>query len=674
MTSATSPSADESATSTPRTAKKASSAAKASKTAPATPKSPDAAQTAKTPASARPRTAAAAAKSSGATKTAKAAAATATSPDAATGTAAPAAKSSGTTASASTLPALDEGERARLDSAIGDLQTGASIWSALTLSQRVTLLRAVRTSVAATAEDWADTAAASKGLDGRHPLRGEEWLSGPYSVLGALDAYIETLSRLADGTNPLDGVKIDRAPGGRTRVHTFPLTGIDRFLLSGFTGEVWLEPGITPNGARAAAGLAQRTPTASGGVGLVLGAGNITSIPVLDVLYELLAHNRTALLKVNPTQDALVPVYKRAFAPLIEPGFLRIVRGGPAVGAYLTGHPDLVHVHITGSAATFDAIVWGTGAAAARRRRENRPQLKKPITAELGGVSPIIVVPGAWSDDDLRYQAEHVATMRLQNGGHNCIAGQVVILSSDWPQADRFRAELRRAYANAPERPIWYPGSPSRMQQATDAYPDALVLGDRLLVEIGDGDDPDALQHTEYFAPVLGVVTVPGEGQSFLDAAVSYANDELQGTLGANLLIDPATEKSLGSGFERAIANLRYGSIAINGWTAFGFITPTLTWGAFPGSTIDDVGSGIGIVHNALLLDGVERSVIRGPFRPFPRSLPVVNGGGRLTILPKPPWFVSARTGAEVSEGLTRFRVNGSTAGLVKTLLKALRA
>lgn len=579
-----------------------------------------------------------------------------------------------TPASEAKTPELGEGERDRLDTAIGELQAGALTWSALTLAQRVTLLHGVRTSVAASAEDWANTAAASKGLDARHPLAGEEWLAGPYSVLGALDAYIETLSRLANGTNPLDGIRIDRAPGGRARVHAFPLTGLDRFLLSGFTGEVWLEPGITPNGARAAAGLAQRTPSESGGVGLVLGAGNVTSIPVLDVLYELLAHNRTALLKVNPTQDALVPVYKRALAPLIGLGLLRIVRGGPAVGGYLTAHPDLAHVHITGSAATFDAIVWGTGDAAVNNRRENRPALKKPITAELGGVSPIIVVPGEWTAADLTYQAEHVATMRLQNSGHNCIAGQVVIVSSDWAQADDFRAALRRAYANAPERPIWYPGSSSRMDRAADDYPDALVLGDRLLVEIEQGEDASALQSTEYFAPVLGVVSLSGTGQEFLDAAVAYANEQLQGTLGANLLIDPSTEKTLGAGFDRAIAALRYGSIAINGWTAFGFITPTLTWGAFPGNTIDDVGSGIGVVHNALLLDGVERSVLRGPFRPFPRSLPIVNGGGRLTILPKPPWFVSARTGAAVSEGLTRFRANGGALGLLKTLTAALRA
>ena len=61
-----------------------------------------------------------------------------------------------------------------------------------------------------------------------------------------------------------------------------------------------------------------------------------------------------------------MPIFERALAPLIEPGFLRIVRGGGEVGAYLTQHPGIAHVHITGAATTFDAIVWGTGAAATR--------------------------------------------------------------------------------------------------------------------------------------------------------------------------------------------------------------------------------------------------------------------------------------------------------------------
>ena len=578
-------------------------------------------------------------------------------------------------------PAPGPAERARLDSAVADLATGARIWTHLTLGQRARLLERLHATVAANAEEWADTAAVSKGLEPGHPLRGEEWLAGPYATLTALAAYRDSLRALAEGLSPLDGVKTDAAPGGRLRAHTFPLRVMDGILLSGFTGEVWFEPGVTVQEARRAAGLAQLDPTTPGGVGLVLGAGNVTAIPVLDVLYELLAHNRVVLLKVNPTQDPLVPVFERALAPLIEPGFLRIVRGGGDVGGYLTGHADIAHVHITGAAPTFDAIVWGpsTGPKAgetARRRRENRPLLGKPITSELGGVSPIIIVPGRWTDADLRYQAEHVATMRLQNSGHNCIAGQVVILSADWPQREAFLRALENAYDAAPARPVWYPGSEQKLDAAASSYPAARRSGDgsRLLVEIAPGADAGDVETAEYFAPVLGVVNLAGTGQEFLDAAVRHANEKLVGTLGANVLIDPDTQAALGDRFEEAIAALRYGAIAVNAWTAFVFLTPTLTWGGFPGATPQRVGSGIGVVHNALLLDRVERSVARGPFRPFPRSATAALGRGRFSVLPRPPWFVSSRTGAAVSEGLTRYRMNGDLARLAGTLVQAYRA
>ncbi|WP_223171929.1 hypothetical protein [Microbacterium sp. NIBRBAC000506063] len=91
---------------------------------------------------------------------------------------------------------------AALDRAIADLQAGERTWRAITVDQRATLLKAVRTNVAAVAEEWANVAADSKGLHGGHPLRGEEWMSGPYAVLGALDAYVETLTRIAHGRNP----------------------------------------------------------------------------------------------------------------------------------------------------------------------------------------------------------------------------------------------------------------------------------------------------------------------------------------------------------------------------------------------------------------------------------------------------------------------------------------
>lgn len=590
-----------------------------------------------------------------------------------------------TTAPARTkAPALPADVSEPLDAAIAELGTGAVTWTHLTLDQRSRLIARVRAAVAAVAEEWADLASTSKGLEPGHPLRGEEWLSGPYATLVALDAYRDSLSALAKGESPLKCVKTDAAPGGRVRAHVFPVNAIDGMLLSGFTGEVWFTPGSSETDVRRDAGLAQLTPTESGGVGLVLGAGNITSIPVLDVMYELLAHNRVAILKVNPTQDTLVPVFERALAPLIEPGFVRIVRGGGDVGAYLAEHRSIVNVHITGAAATFDTIVWGpstgSGAAAtARRKREDRPKLKKPITAELGGVSPIIVVPGEWSEADLRYQAEHVVTMRMVNSGHNCIAGQVVLVSRDWPQRAAFLDALRTAFDEAPARPVWYPRGDEKLAAAASDYPDAAWFsnGTRALVEPAAGE-AEALETTEYFAPVLGVVELSGNGQEFLDRAVAHANDELAGTLGANVLIDPVTQAALGDGFERAIADLRYGTISINSWTAFGFLTANLPWGGFPGATLNDVQSGLGVVHNALLLDHVERAVTRGPFRPFPRSLEPTalrrSGGRAFSVLPKPPWFVSSRTGAAVSEGFTRFRIDGNYAKLSRTLLQAFRA
>jgi len=567
--------------------------------------------------------------------------------------------------------------RAPLDAAIADLAVGERTWGALTVGQRARLLERLHATVGSHAAEWADAAATSKQLPPGDPLRGEEWLSGPYGTLTALTAYAKSLRALDAGKSPAGDLTVTRAPGGRVRAEVFPTAAIDGVLLSGFTGEVWMRPGVTETDVRANAGLAQRMPAKTGGIGLVLGAGNVTSIPLLDTLYELLAFNRVVLLKLNPTQNVLLPVYTRAFAPLIDLGLLRIVTGAGDVGTYLTGHTDISHVHITGSAVTHDMIVWGTGADAERRKRDHEPLLTTPISSELGGVSPIIVVPGRWSKADLRYQAEHIATMRLQNSGHNCIAGQVVLLSAGWAQKAEFLAALREAYARAPERPVWYPNAEQKMAAAAAAYPaaESMAGGTRLFIDVAPGDDASVLEQTEFFSPVLGVVELAGTGQVFVDAAVDHANTRLTGTLGANVLIDPVTRRRLGEGFEAAIERLHYGAIAINAWTAFAFLTPGCTWGAFPGATLENVTSGIGVVHNAFLLEDVERTVVRGPFRPFPRAVsPSSLIAGDFSVLPKPPWFVTSRTGTQVSEGFTEFQSTRNPLGLVATLVAAFRA
>ncbi|MYY13870.1 aldehyde dehydrogenase family protein [Streptomyces sp. SID4919] len=564
-------------------------------------------------------------------------------------------------------PAADR--LAEADRAVADLVRGESAWAACGLARRRELLERVHTAAGEHAAAWVRAAAAYKRLPDDSPLIGEEWITGPYPVLTGTGALAASIRALEAGRSPVDAFTTRPAPGGRVAVRVLPHSVYDRLLLSGFSADVWMSPGVTTDEIRDRAGLALRRPKETGGVGVVLGAGNITSIPVLDVLYELYAHNRVVVLKLNPVTDGLLTVFRAVLAPLIDVGAVRVLTGGADIGTHLVHHPDVGHVHMTGSAVTHDAIVFGTGTAGADRKRAGTPLLDKPVTSELGGVSPTLVLPGNWSDADLRFQAEHVATQRLHNGGYNCVASQVVVLSSGWAQKDRFLAHLRAALAKAPARPAYYPGSDHRVAQALTEYAGARRIGDRVLIEDLDARDPGPALTTEYFAPVLGVLELPGDPATFLDDAVTTANERFAGTLGVNLIAHPRTLAALGPALDEAIARLRYGTVAVNAWTGVGYLTATASWGAFPGHTVDDVQSGIGVVHNALLLDGPERTVVRGPFRPAPRSLL----HGEPSLSPKPPWFVTNRTAATTGRLLSGFAAAPRWTALPGIFASALR-
>jgi aldehyde dehydrogenase (NAD(P)+) len=174
----------------------------------------------------------------------------------------------------------------------------------------------------------------------------------------------------------------------------------------------------------------------------------------------------------------------------------------------------------------------------------------------------------------------------------------------------------------------------------------------------------------EAFASVLAVTSLPGgDPGDYLERAIDFANTRLWGTLGANILIHPATIKALGSRFEDAIAKLRYGCIGVNSWTGVGFLLAQASWGAFPGHTPDDIQSGIGVVHNSLLFDKPQKSVIYQPFYPYPQGLL----HGQMAMLPKPPWFITNKRAHAVGKALVAFEANPSPRRLPAILWEALR-
>lgn len=377
------------------------------------------------------------------------------------------------------------------------------------------------------------------------------------------------------------------------------------------------------------------------------------------------------LAKMNPVNAYLRPHFEEVFAEFIEKGWVRFADGGAETGAYLTTHDGIDSIHVTGSERTHDAIVWGTDEQAERRRSEDTPLNDKPFTSELGGVSPCIVTPGPWSAADFRFQAEHIVTSKMNNSGHNCVASQILVVPREWDGTERLLAEIRRVLRELPPRTDYYPGAADRLDAVVRAHPDAETHGEaacRLLVpDITDMGDP--MLDIEVFASALGVVRLPGaDAPQFLRAATEFANDRLPGTLGATLLVHPRTERAHRRAVDEAVAGLRYGTLGVNCWSAFGFLLGYTPWGAFPGHSRQDIGSGIGFVHNAFMLEHVEKTVVRAPFAPAPRGLLT----GSPSLSPRPPYYVTNRTGRTTMERLTAYTTDPRVSRLPGIFASAL--
>ncbi|MFF6886123.1 aldehyde dehydrogenase family protein [Streptomyces sp. NPDC012421] len=586
-----------------------------------------------------------------------------------------------------------------LDRAVADLRTGRDTWAATPLDARVALLERLLPRITARAAAMAEAGARAKGYGPDSPVAAEDWIGAPWALAQNVAALLHVLRRLAAGQEPVPADAV-RERRGRTVVDVFPATGWDRLLLNGFSAEVHLRPGTTPRQVRDRAAGPYRGRAPRPRVSLVLGAGNVAAITALDVLHKLYAENQVVVAKMNPVNDYLRPHFEEIFEEFTARGWVRFVAGGAAEGAYLAAHDGIDTLHVTGSDRTHDALVWGTDDQAEERRRADTPLLDKEFTSELGGVSPCIVTPGPWTRADLRHQAEHIVTSKMNNSGHNCIAGQVLVVPADWDGTEKLLTEIRRVLRALPPRTDYYPGARDRLAAVRAAHPEAEVLGPdgcRLLIpDVTDHTDP--LLTDEVFASALAVVRLPGahpgtapvsdagtdtaadpgttprtdpaaDPGPFLKEAVAFANDVLPGTLGATLLVHPRTEKDHPRQVIEAIEALRYGTLGVNCWSAIGFLLGYTPWGAHPGHTRRSIGSGIGFVHNAFMLEDVEKTVLRAPFAPSPRGLFT----GSPSISPRPPFYVTNRTALTTIRRVTAFTAAPSLAKLPGIFASALR-
>ena len=290
----------------------------------------------------------------------------------------------------------------KLDRQIRLLQKNRQIWARLPISTKRSYVRQVLKGTLEVADAQVMAAQQAKGLAPDTPLAGEEWLTGPIIVVRNLRLLANSLKQIeATGRPQLKPSGVRTREDGQVVVDVFPMNFLDKLLFKDFRAEVWMQPGVTAESLDETMAVFYQQEDPRGRVALVLGAGNVASIGPLDMAYRLFVEGQVCLYKFNPVNDYLQPFVEQAFASLIEDGFLRIVTGGADVGEYLCQHPEIEEIHITGSHHTHDAIVYGTGEGGAQRKQQNKPRMQKQITSELGCVSPVIVVPGAWSEADL---------------------------------------------------------------------------------------------------------------------------------------------------------------------------------------------------------------------------------------------------------------------------------
>jgi len=559
---------------------------------------------------------------------------------------------------------------AALDQVVGRLKEASRTFAGLSLDRRIELCERMRLGYASIAAESAEAACRAKGVDPGSPVAGEEWISGPMVTLRVLRQTAEALREVGRRGAPVLGRSRCRTlPDGRLAVKVFPGNAMDSVLLAKHEAEVYLQRGVTADNLSEHQASFYRKPH-GGRLCVVLGGGNVNSIPPTDVIYKMFVEGTVCVLKMNPVNAYLGPFVERAFQAAIDQGFLAVAYGGAEEGAYLVQHPLVDEVHITGSDRTHDLMVWGpAGPEREERKKRNDPLLKKEITSELGNISPVIVVPGPYPEADLAFQANNIAGMVVHNASFNCNAAKLLVTQRGWPRRQELLERIERGIARAAPRQAYYPGAEQRWAQLTEGRPGLRTIGKpgpgqlpwAIIPDVDPSKADERVFTMEPFCAVLSETSLEGADPApFLEKAVAFVNEKVWGTLCATVVVHPESlrDPQVARAVEKAISDLRYGTVCINTWAGAVFGLGQTPWGAYPGSTLQDIQSGRGWVHNTVMLEKIEKAVLRAPVR----------------TLPVPPWFPGHRSLGQLGRRLVELEANPSWLKVPAVAAAALRA
>ena len=540
-----------------------------------------------------------------------------------------------------------------IDRFISTLRTKSKEFNSISNVQLASMLEETISNIKEVSYFWATICSDNKGTT-KTPAEGEEWLGGPFASVLATQYYIKSLTNDDD----LDEGNFNNSENS---YKVFPNNFIERITFPFINAKVYFNKSMSFEDINKFRGFSKRYDIEPS-ITLVLGAGNFSSIPYLDVLYHLITRRSVILLKLNPVNEYLKPVFEKVFKNFIERGYIIVTNGNINESKYMATHPGINHIHLTGSDKTYEDIVYGRELTGNERSIKTLSKINpKPITSELGNVTPIIIHPGKWSTSDIKYQARKIVTGKLNNNGFNCIAAQVVVLPDGWGHTETLIKYVKYYMNKSKDRKAYYPDSIERLTklEKDKSYERVNSLScttphlTREIKAYNKYELDEVWSSTIYFRKI-GYTNA----EDYVNKAIDYCNNELWGNLGVSVIIKDHNNKFNKHITNSYIENLKYGTIAINEWAAIGYIIPQLPWGGFPGNKDNDIQSGQSVVHNSMLFESPLKGIVETKFR--------------ISRLIDPPWFITNRKSRRLFMNLTYFQINNTKINLIKLIFSAL--
>ena len=169
-----------------------------------------------------------------------------------------------------------------IDRFITTLRTKSKEFNSISNVQLASMLEETISNIKEVSFFWATICSDNKGTT-KTPAEGEEWLGGPFASVLATQYYIKSL------TNDDDLVE-KKYNSEENSYKVFPNSFTERITFPFIDAKVIFNKSMSFEDINKYRGFSKRYDI-DPSITLVLGAGNFSSIPYLDVLYLSLIHN-----------------------------------------------------------------------------------------------------------------------------------------------------------------------------------------------------------------------------------------------------------------------------------------------------------------------------------------------------------------------------------------------